>query len=63
MLELTSTQLKGQINSNSSLKEIVAFLTKNNFSVSQKKLIQILFKETKSNNFTVNIKQESLARL
>lgn len=63
ILELTSTQLKGQINSNSSVKEIEGFFTKNNFSASQKMLVTRLFEETKSNNFTVNIKQESLDRL
>jgi len=63
ILELTSTQLKGQINSNSSANEIESFFTKNNFSASQKNLVESLFKETKSNNFTVNIKHESLDRL
>ena len=63
ILELTSTLLKGQINSHSSVKEIESFFTRNNFSASHKKLVIHLFEETKSNNFTVNVKQESLDRL
>ncbi len=57
ILELTSTKLKGAINSESSVKEIENFFTTNNFSASQKSLITTLFAETKSNNFTVNIRQ------
>lgn len=63
ILELTSTQLKGQINSNSSEKEISDFLNNNAFNEGQKQTIKKLFEETKSNNFTVNIKHESLDRL
>ncbi len=63
ILELTSTQLKGQINSNSSEKEISDFLNNNAFNEGQKQTIKKLFQETKSNNFTVNIKHESLDRL
>ena len=63
VLELTSTKLKGQINSNSSLIEIENFFISNTFSKSQKMLVTRLFEETKSNNFTVNIKQDNLDRL
>jgi len=62
-LELTSTKLKGQINSNSSEKEISDFLSNNAFNEGQKQIIKKLFKETKSNIFAVNIKHESLDRL
>lgn len=57
ILELTSTKLKGVINSKSSNKEIENFFTENNFNASQKNLITSLFAETKSNKFTVSIKQ------
>lgn len=57
ILELTSTKLKGTINTNSSEKEIENFFTKNNFSITQRKLVITLFAETKSNKFTVNIKE------
>jgi len=62
-LELTSALLKGQINSNSSAERIEDFFTKNNFSASQKMRDTCLFAETKSNNFTANIKQATLDRL
>jgi hypothetical protein len=63
ILELTSTKLKGRINSNSSEKEISDFLNNNAFNTGQKEIVNKLFQETKSNNFTVNIKHESLDRL
>jgi hypothetical protein len=57
ILELTSTKLKGKINSQSSNKVIENFYTENNFNASQKNLIISLFTEAKSNKFTVSIKQ------
>jgi hypothetical protein len=63
ILELTSTKLKGQINSNSSEKEISIFLNNNAFNEGQIQIIRKLFEETKSNNFSVNIKRENLDRL
>lgn len=57
ILELTSTKLKGSMNSNSKSKEVENFFAKNIFSAAQKKLVKDLFAEAKSNNFTVNIKQ------
>jgi len=63
ILELTSTKLKGQINSNSSEKEISDFINNNAFNEGQKQIIKKLFEETKCNNFAVNIKHESLDRL
>ena len=57
ILELTSTKLKGAINTNSTEKEIENFFTKNNFSVHQRKLVTTLFAETKSNKFTATIKE------
>ena len=57
ILELTSTKLKGGINSKSSAKGIENFFTTNNFNTVQKNLVTTLFIEAKSNNFTVNIKQ------
>jgi len=55
--------LKGQINSNSSEKEISDFINNNAFNEGQKQIIKKLFEETKCNNFAVNIKHESLDRL
>lgn len=63
ILELTSTKLKGQITSNSSEEEITNFLEANSFNEGQREIIERLLKETKSNNFTINIKHESLKRL
>jgi len=57
VLELTSTKLKGAINSKLSTKEIETFFATNNFNTVQKNFVFLLFAETKSNNFTVNIKQ------
>lgn len=63
VLELTSTKLKGQINSISSEKEISDFLSSNNFNMSQRKIIAKMFKEANMNNFTITIKNERIARL
>jgi len=63
ILELTSTKLKGQITSNSSKEEINKFIADNSFADTQKQIIKKLLDETKTNNFTVNIKHESLDRL
>jgi hypothetical protein len=57
ILELTSTKLKGSINSHSASKEVENFFVKNRFTASQKSLITTLFLETKSNNFIVSITQ------
>lgn len=57
VLELTSAKLKGAIRSGSSLKETENFFAKNNFSVVQKKLVTTLLEETKSNRFTLSIKE------
>jgi len=63
ILELTSTKLVGQITSKSSETEISDFFSGNAFNEGQKQTIKKLFQETKSNNFKVNIKHESLHRL
>jgi len=63
ILELTSTKLKGQITSNSTKDEIQKFIADNSFADAQKQIIKKLLDETKTNNFTVNIKHESLDRL
>jgi len=57
ILELTSTKLKGKINSNSSPKEFDSFITKNSLSTVHLKLITTLFSEAKSNKFTISIKE------
>jgi hypothetical protein len=57
ILELTSTKLKGAIHSHSTPKEIENFFVNNKFSVSQRELVTTLFAETRSNKFTVRIKE------
>ncbi len=57
ILELTSTKLKGAISSKSSSTEVENFFSENNFNTTQKNLVTSLFAETKSNKFTVTIKQ------
>ncbi len=57
ILQLTSFKLKGEMNSNSSKKEVENFVAENDFTASQKLLIARLIEEAKSNNFTINIKQ------
>lgn len=57
ILELTSIKLKGEINSNSSSKEIENFFVENKFNNTQKNLVLSLLDETKSNKFTIHIKQ------
>lgn len=55
ILKLTSTKLKGEINSTQTQKEITSFLKKNSFSETQKLLVENLFEEAKKNNFVVII--------
>lgn len=57
ILELTSTKLKGAISSKSSSTEVESFFSENNFNTTQKNLVTSLLAETKSNKFTVTIKQ------
>lgn len=62
ILELTSPILKGQITSNSSTDEIDKFIKENSFSDSHKETIRKLLEEARTNNFTVNIKNEGINR-
>jgi hypothetical protein len=63
VLELTSSLLKGGINSESKLKDIEKFLGENKLSLAQSAFIGVLFNEAKTNNFTINIKQDSIDRI
>lgn len=56
ILKLTSSKLKGNINSLSKQKEKDFFLKENNFSINQAKLLKDLFQEAKENSFTVKVK-------
>ncbi|GAB6282761.1 MAG: hypothetical protein STSR0008_15100 [Ignavibacterium sp.] len=53
VLNLTSTRLKGQINSLESQSAVDKFLLFNKFNQKQKKFIEELFSEAKTNNFKV----------
>lgn len=55
VLCLTSSKLKGAINSASEANEISAFFTENKFSASQKELIETVFAEANQNNFVVRV--------
>lgn len=55
VLSLTSTKLKGSINSLSTKKEISTFFEVNKFSKPQTLLIETLFAEAKQNNFIIKI--------
>lgn len=55
VLSLTSAKLKGAIEISSTQEEISDFVRKNNFSASQKNLIETLFAEARENNFNVRI--------
>jgi hypothetical protein len=55
ILCLTSSKLKGAINSSSSKKEIAGFFDENKFSTAQKELIETVINEANQNNFTVKI--------
>jgi len=53
VLNLTSTVLKGNMSSNSSITESESFFVKNKFNSAQKSFVTKLFSEAKANNFTV----------
>jgi len=53
ILYLTSPKISGEVYSNS--KDFATFFNENNFSLSQKEMIEALFKEAKENNFIVKI--------
>lgn len=55
ILKLTSTKLKGRINSTQTEEEITSFLKENGFSEAQKIFVKNLFEEAKRNNFVVII--------
>lgn len=55
VLCLTSSKLKGAINSSSIEKEITHFFVENNLSASQKMLIETIFLEAKNNKFIIKI--------
>lgn len=57
VLELTSFELKGEIDSNSSESSVERFFKNNRFSKPKTEFLAKLFMEAKANNFTVNIKQ------
>ncbi len=56
ILCLTSSKLKGAISSANAANEINAFFVENNFSASQKELIETVFAEAIQNNFVVQVK-------
>lgn len=55
VLSLTSSKLKGAIDTLSDAKAIENFFSENKFSVSQKTLIETVIAEAKRNNFSVKI--------
>ena len=55
VLCLTSSKLKGAINSSSTKKEIAHFFDENNFSTSQRLLIETVIEEANQNKFIVKI--------
>ena len=57
VLELTSTKIKGMIDSNDTVLKVEKFLIDNTFSESQINFINNLFSEAKINNFAVRIKK------
>ncbi len=61
-IRLTSSKLEGSINSNASLREISEFTEKN--SISSKKLIFIikLFREARTNNFSIILERGETSR-
>lgn len=54
-LSLTSSKLKGAIDTSSSKEEITKFFNENKFSAAQKTLIETVVAEAKQNNFSVKI--------
>jgi hypothetical protein len=57
VLELTSTKIKGTIDSNDTVMKVEKFINDNTFSDSQINFINRLLSEAKINNFTVRIKK------
>lgn len=55
VLSLTSSKLKGAINSSSTKKEISLFFDENNFSTTQKALIETVIAEANQNKFIIQI--------
>lgn len=55
VLNLTSSELKGVVDSKSTEKELIDFFKTNNLSISQQGLIRTIIAESKANNFTVKI--------
>ena len=55
VLCLTSSKLKGAINSSSTKKEVAHFFDENNFSTSQRRLIETVIEEANQNKFIVKI--------
>ena len=55
VLNLTSSKLKGSINSKSTKKDIANFFSENDFSTQQIKLVETIFAEAKQNNFIIQI--------
>ncbi len=55
VLCLTSSKLKGAINSSSTKKEISHFFDENNFSAAQKGLIETVIAEANQNKFILKV--------
>ncbi len=57
VLKLTSLKIIGKVTSDATQEDIENFVSKNKLSVSNKKLLRLLFDEAKTNYFTVYIEQ------
>jgi hypothetical protein len=57
VLELTSFEIEGDIDSNSTENSVERFFKNNGFSKSRTEFLTKLFKEAKTNNFTIKINQ------
>ena len=55
ILCLTSSKLKGAITSSSNKKEMSHFFDENDFSISQKELIETIINEANQNNFVIKV--------
>jgi hypothetical protein len=55
VLCLTSSKLRGSVNSSSTKKEISDFFDENNFTDSQKRLVEIVIAEANQNKFMVKV--------
>ncbi|MCC6864908.1 MAG: hypothetical protein IT280_01980 [Ignavibacteria bacterium] len=55
VLSLTSSKLKGSVNSRNNKKTVSAFFTKNKFSPSQTKLVKEVLNEARINNFIIQL--------